>query len=78
MRSHVHAAPDIEMRRTELVDKDKRPNHRARFARKCAPHLEHSQIVAGGGDFQHRKNICPVGILVKAVRALILETAFFA
>src|SRR3546814_20604965 len=31
VRAHVHALPDVEMRRAELVDEDEGPDHRPRL-----------------------------------------------
>src|SRR3546814_12348362 len=49
VRAHVHALPDVEMRRAELVDEDEGPDHRPRLVGQGPPHLERAEIVGRGG-----------------------------
>ena len=77
MRTHVHASADVEMRRTELVDKDKRSNHRLRAARQRPPDLESAEVVGRWCDFQHGQNICWVMPNVKAGQASVFQPALF-
>ena len=53
MRPHVHAAPQIELRRTEAIDEDEWPDHRPPSRGQGAAHIERADIVASGCNALH-------------------------
>ena len=57
MRANINAATDVELRRTHLVDEDKRADHGPCFGWKGPPYLEVTEVMGDRCDrLQHHSS----------------------
>ena len=50
MRPHIDTLPEQELRRSELIEEDERPDHLAACGRQGAAHAEAAEVLGGGHD----------------------------